>query len=552
MTNAVVLATLLATGAAWAEAPQTDAWAVVVGSNRPGPGQAPLQFAEVDAARVADVFVELGDIPEGQVLRLVDPTPEEIVQAIDKVSDGLAAREAAHRRVLFYYSGHARSGGLDLGPSVLPLSELKDRLEALPASVRVVVLDACQSGAAASPKGLEPAASFSIASVQGLQAQGTVVIASSAADELSQESDDMQGSYFTHHFVVGLRGAADGDDNGWVTVDEAYRYAYDRTVVSTAGTRIGRQHPSLMTKLAGEGALTLTRPAQATARIRFGEEDAGAILLVRADTGTVVAEVDKVAGDALTLALAPGRYSVRWQLDEDHVRCQQELLANQVTRFHPTDCQTVPRTATLAKGGDESTTYETVFAEVGIGEFLDAGPSPFTDRLGDFGYAPDGAPLRVRPTVQVSVTMHDNIALLGAVSTLDSQRWTRLASPTMGEMQYRFNSWRAGLGARLKLPLADDWVVPYGQGTAGPTYVMDRLRDPPAVSNDSGGYSESYLGAFGAVAGGVQLMPRIGRFRGLGVFGQVEQSWAFGLRNLFGDQHRLGGMQWTVGVRGGA
>ena len=62
------------------------------------------------------------------------------------------------------------------------------------------------------------------------------VLASSTASELSQESEALRASYFTHHLLSGLRGAADADRDGRVTLSEAYRYAYNRTLVATAAT----------------------------------------------------------------------------------------------------------------------------------------------------------------------------------------------------------------------------------------------------------------------------------------------------------------------------
>jgi hypothetical protein len=42
-------------------------------------------------------------------------------------------------------------------------------------------------------------------------AAGTAILSSSTADETSQESDRLRGSFFSHHLVNALRGAADRD-----------------------------------------------------------------------------------------------------------------------------------------------------------------------------------------------------------------------------------------------------------------------------------------------------------------------------------------------------
>ena len=63
-------------------------------------------------------------------------------------------------------------------------------------------------------------------------------MASSSATELSQESDQLASSYFTHHLLLALRGAGDANQDGKVSLDEAYRYTYNRTL---AGTRRHRR-----------------------------------------------------------------------------------------------------------------------------------------------------------------------------------------------------------------------------------------------------------------------------------------------------------------------
>ena len=62
------------------------------------------------------------------------------------------------------------------------------------------------------------------------------MLASSSGSELSQESETLRSSYFTHHLLVGMRGAGDANRDGQVSIDEAYRYAYHQTLLATAET----------------------------------------------------------------------------------------------------------------------------------------------------------------------------------------------------------------------------------------------------------------------------------------------------------------------------
>ena len=128
----------------------------------------------------------------------------------------------------------------------------------------------------------------------------------------AQESDDLQGAFFTHAFIAGLLGAADADGDGSVVLDEAYRYAYDATLRSTSRTVAGTQHPTFQYDLRGRGELVLTRPrAHAAERAHFDFPPGLGFMLMRNDvSGPVVVELER-ADKRRTLSLEPGRYFVR-------------------------------------------------------------------------------------------------------------------------------------------------------------------------------------------------------------------------------------------------
>ncbi len=46
----------------------------------------------------------------------------------------------------------------------------------------------------------------------------------SGSNEVSAENDDIQHGVFTYYLIEGLKGKADMDKDGLITVDEAYRY----------------------------------------------------------------------------------------------------------------------------------------------------------------------------------------------------------------------------------------------------------------------------------------------------------------------------------------
>jgi hypothetical protein len=546
---------LLALAAPAAAAPSAlgpQAYAVVVGSHRPGPGQAPLRWAGEDAARVADVFVDLGGMDPARVDVLEDPGVAALLSALDDAAARMEADRAAggEPSFLFYYSGHARAAGLDLGGEQLALDDLRDELDAMPARIRLVVLDACQAGAVSGVKGVAPAAAFSSASIRGLEAEGTAIIASSTGSELSQESDALQGSYFTHHLVTGLRGAADGDSDGVVTLDEAYAYAYDRTLTSTAETAVGRQHATLETDLRGRGGVALTRPEGARARLRFGPEQDGEVLLADADTGVVRAEISKARGDAVTLALPPGDYTVWWEQRDRTRRCRLALEEGRTADFAPRACSVVRAPAT-AKGGTEDPALETWGFELGVGG-LQVAESDYTARLQDFSFEP-GTEWFGNPTAHLALSWSPlrNLAVVGTWGSLDSARWSRETVGYGDEEEratdFAWTARRLGVSARGQLPIAKGWLVPYLQAGGGLAWAATRYQDPTLEIDDD----ERFVGWHLAAAGGVQLMPMSKRgWRHLGVFGQLEASTAPVVENLLGERHDAGGLATTFGIRG--
>src|SRR3712207_6005300 len=66
-----------------------------------------------------------------------------------------------------------------------------------------------------------------------VHARGHAFLTASSADEAAQESDRIQGGFFTHYFLSGLRGAADTSRDGRVTLAEAYQFSYGETLRRT-------------------------------------------------------------------------------------------------------------------------------------------------------------------------------------------------------------------------------------------------------------------------------------------------------------------------------
>ena len=295
---------------AFAAAGEARRFGLFIGSNEGVGSDVPLLFAEVDATRARQAFVDVGGFrPEDSVV-LASPDADDVVRVAEDLVDRLrrAANGGAETLLLVYYSGHADAQSLHLGATELSLAHLKAVMDSSGAKVRIAILDACRSGGFSRLKGGTAGAPFEVLVEAKLEGEGHVALTSSAADEDSQESDRLGGSYFTHHLVSGLRGAADASADRVITLDELYRYVYRHTVRATRATLAGVQHPGYRYDIRGRGELviaTVPAPSGRVALLRF--DVPGSYMVTNERTGEVTAEVRSTRPGA-RLVVAPGTY----------------------------------------------------------------------------------------------------------------------------------------------------------------------------------------------------------------------------------------------------
>jgi Caspase domain len=303
-----VLAAALAAAPALAE---TRRVAIVAGNNAGAGTLPPLRYAESDAGKMARVLVELGEVSQDDLLllqgRRVSDIERAIIDARDRVQKWKANPDV--RTVLvFFFSGHSDGESLEVGGEKLAYARLKALLTGTGADVRVTIVDACKSGGGIREKGGKPAAPFTIRLTDTLVASGDAFITSSAADEAALESSEVMGSVFTHNFISGLRGAADVSGDKLVTLAEAYRYAYDRTVASTSLLPVGVQHPNYDYKISGQGELVLVS-LQKPSAVLVVPEGSERTLVTDVVRDQVLVELP--GGGVREVAVSPGSYGVR-------------------------------------------------------------------------------------------------------------------------------------------------------------------------------------------------------------------------------------------------
>jgi hypothetical protein len=399
--SAVVL--LLLALASRAHALPEETWVVAIGNNRGDSLDVQLLYAERDAREFGDVLRSAGHVASDRVRLLVDESAATVRRALQDVNAAIAAQRAASPQptaLVVFYSGHADASSLHLRGGPLAFDELRSLVQSSPVVTRLLIVDACRSGALTRVKGMHDGPEFSINLTEAVGAEGMAIISSSTAGESSQESDRLRASFFSHHLINALRGAADGNSDGRVTLSEAYAYTYEQTLRSS-GRTLSLQHPTYAYDLKGSGDLVLTsfsEHGQSAGRIRLAE--AGMYLITEAkESGAVVAELTSTRDRAL-ISLPRGRYFVQQRGSDEYREYQADLLPERDVDLKALRYRSVRYDRLVRKGGGARRLVHGLTVLVGArGEFL-AGEGPTANPL--VGYSMDlpwfSVQLRLRAT----------------------------------------------------------------------------------------------------------------------------------------------------------
>ncbi len=243
-------------------------WAILVGINRyedkANYGQLQVCVKDVEATREQLIS---GGFSADRIRLLTDhtgeaPTRANILTALKAVADATEPDDL----LVLYYSGHGdeasgesylipRDGKrLTLRDTAIPVSRVKEILEEAPANAKIIVLDACHSGANIPGKAPKPMSEAFIRRVFD-QAEGLVILASCKKGQLSYEWRENERSVFTHFLLEALAGQADRDEKGFVTMQDASRHVTDG-VKLWASQNNTSQTPTLQSAVAGDIVLS--------------------------------------------------------------------------------------------------------------------------------------------------------------------------------------------------------------------------------------------------------------------------------------------------------
>jgi hypothetical protein len=340
------LLSLAVAGAAQAEPHRL---ALLIGANQGHGYEMGLRYAEEEARRLGETLRLVGGFEAADVVVLEHPDADELRRTLTTLGARVAAN--ADETLLFvFYSGHADAEGLHLSGERFPLDELRETVAAIPASARVLIVDACRSGALTRVKGGRPGPNFDMHVEPPIGARGFAILTSSAAGEDAQESDEVGSSLFTHYLNSALMGAGDSNSDGSVTIEEAFAYASDRTIVAASATSAGPQHPTFRYELGGRGGLVLTRPGRLNRHFGLVQFPESGWYLVQRSDGPVVAEL-RSTHSGQTLALEAGRYRLTKRLREQYFEGEVDVAAGEVSHLSMNQLQRYSYPRGMRKGG---------------------------------------------------------------------------------------------------------------------------------------------------------------------------------------------------------
>ncbi|MFO7706974.1 MAG: caspase family protein [Desulfobacterales bacterium] len=251
-----------------------NVWAVVIGVND-YPQLPKLKYAVNDAIEFHRFLIEKNRVPAAHITLLLNDqaTLKNLRSTLGTKLKNAAGQEDM---VIIFFAGHgaterdavsADGDGLekyllpwetdpaDLYSTAMPMREIAHIFGRIRSNRLIFIADSCYSGASGgrtiSVTGIR--GSITDGFLERLSAgRGKVILTASAANQVSVEKDELRHGVFTYYLLEGLKGAADLDRDGMVTVDEAYRYVSEKVPRATGQ----EQHP--VKKGSVEGRLVMS------------------------------------------------------------------------------------------------------------------------------------------------------------------------------------------------------------------------------------------------------------------------------------------------------
>jgi len=244
-----------------------DRWAVIVGVSKYQYPNLNLRYADRDAEALYQLLLTPngGDFQLDHICKLTNE--QATTGNITRALRSFLKKPAREDLVLIYFACHGspdpdRPSNVylltydtdpnDIAGTALPMDDIDRALKGILNSEKVIILaDTCHSAAIGGGIGgrrsvVDDSKLMNRFLQEISRSKGGVALLSSAeANEVSFEDAKWGGGHgvFTHYLLEGMRGAADHDGNGIVTIGELFEYVRDNVKQATGY----KQHPSIGT-----------------------------------------------------------------------------------------------------------------------------------------------------------------------------------------------------------------------------------------------------------------------------------------------------------------
>jgi hypothetical protein len=240
--------------------------ALLVGiNNYMDPSIIQLNYSVKDIEDIYEILVDSkrGAYTKNNIAILTDKTADKPIRSniLSKLKT-MSTHASGEDSVLFYFSGH----GLELNgqpyllcsdsqrntleDTALSTQLVRKIMETSLARIKIIILDACHSGVI---KGIKDSGIMTKSFFESFfpPSEGFVVMTSCKLGEFSHEWAEKENGVFSYYLLDGLRGNADTDNDGAITVTDAHRYCSENVKRWAFATGV-EQNPTLEAKISGD------------------------------------------------------------------------------------------------------------------------------------------------------------------------------------------------------------------------------------------------------------------------------------------------------------
>lgn len=244
-----------------------DRWAVIVGVSKYQYPNLTLRYADRDAEELYKLLLTSngGGFQSDHICKLTNE--QATTSNITRALRSFLKKPAREDLVLIYFACHGSpdpdrpdnvylltydTDPNDIAGTALPMEDIDRALKGILHSEKVIILaDTCHSaaigGGIGGRRSVVDDSKLMNRYLQDMSRSkgGVALLTSAEANEVSFEDMKWGGGHgvFTHYLLEGMRGAADRDGNGMVTIGELFEYVRDNVKKATEY----RQHPSIGT-----------------------------------------------------------------------------------------------------------------------------------------------------------------------------------------------------------------------------------------------------------------------------------------------------------------